>query len=479
MSLDIPKGWQQFVAGAPVEGMTVGCTVKVIGLVIELTGKTKQHDLIDPVENIVKKTRLDVSFDMPKLGRSLPLRVFESEQVLKKFLKRRSAVRITSRIRLPRIRCGDVYWPLSERVGKLLVSAANDSDADRLAFAGVEGTDLSSIWEKRWDGLFRLGPPVLATASDGNLVDVRLLMETEQFDAVIALQSEFEKHPSEEFAHLLAWAYYLQGLALFEKSESSSDDKINRLLRLAVEKFQSAIRLKPKFPEAHKTLGKSLRDLGEFEEAVCSYDRAVALNPTDFEAWADRAAPLINQAKLDQAIESSTNAVQHGVDAPSRAYALAMRAAAYHFANQPTEAISDLTDAWKAHPPTIVDSLPTYALYEQICGTEPSAEAILLLAELRWTEAAHHSANNEVDEANKWNELAYQTLELLSPKESGDVVLSGSLSNQLIDEVLIRTAARFGSNRALQKAIVTRMQMWITSARGEELAALNSALSEQ
>lgn len=101
------------------------------------------------------------------------------------------------------------------------------------------------------------------------------------------------------------------------------------------------------------------------------------------------------------------------------------------------------------------------------------------MAELRWTEAAHHSANNEVDEVNKWNELADQTLEALSPKESGDVALSGSLSNQLIDEVLIRTAARFGSNRALQKAIVTRMQAWITSVRGDELAALNSVLSEQ
>jgi len=228
-----------------------------------------------------------------------------------------------------------------------LVAAANDPDTDRRAFAGVEGTDLNSVWEKRWDGLFRLGPPVLATAGDGNLVDVRLLMEDEQFDAVIALQPEFEKHPSEEFAHLLAWAYYLQGSALFEKSEASSGDKNNQLLRLAVEKFQSAIRLKPKFPEAHKTLGKSLRDLGEFEKAVRSYDRAVALNPADFEAWADRAAPLINQAKLDQAIESSTNAVQHGVDATSRAYALATRAAAYYFANQPKEAISDLTNAWR------------------------------------------------------------------------------------------------------------------------------------
>jgi Restriction endonuclease len=57
----------------------------------------------------------------------------------------------------------------------------------------------------------------------------------------------------------------------------------------------------------------------------------------------------------------------------------------------------------------------------------------------------------QLDEANKWNELAAQTLEVLTTEDSGDMVLSGSLSNQLIDEVLIRTAARFRSSRALQK----------------------------
>lgn len=476
LNLDIPKGWRQFVAGAPVKVMAATCKVKVVGLVIELTGKTKQHSLVDPVENIVKRSRVDVSFDMPKLGRSLPLRAFESEQGLKKFLERRSAVRISSRIRLPRIRCGDVYWPLSERVGKLLVTAANDRNSDRQTFAGVEGTDLSSAWEKPWQGLFKLGPPVLATDIDGNFVDVRLLMEQEDFAAVIALQTEFENHPSEEFAHLLAWANYLQGLSLFEKAESSNDDKNNRLLRLAGERFQWAIHIKPDFPEAYKTLGKTLRDLGEFEEAVRAYDKAMALNPADFEGWADRAAPLINQSQFDQAVESATTALQRATNVHSRAYALATRAAAYHFAGQPNEAVTDLTDAWKTHSQTIVESLGAHALYERICVAEPSAEAVLLLAEMRWTKAVHHAANNEVEEANKWNELAGQTLESLTTKESDNLVWSGSLSNQLIDDVLIRTAARFQNDRALQTTIVTRMQSWIVSVLGEESEALNASI---
>ncbi len=477
LNLDIPKEWQQFVGGVPIEIMAATCTVNVIGLVVELTGKTKQHALVDPVENIVKRSRVDVTFDLPKMGRTLPVRAFESEQGLKKFLERRSAVRIASRIRLQRIRCGDVYWPLSERVGKLLVTTAKDRNSDRQTFAGVEGTDLSSVFEKPWHGLFKLGPPVLATDVNGNFVDVRLLMDREDFAAVIALQPEFEKYPSEEFAHLLAWAHYLQGLSLFEKAESSKDDKNNRFLNFAVERFQSAIRIKPVFPEAYKTLGKTLRDLGEFEEAVRAYDRALTLNPTDFEAWADRTAPLINQNQFDQAVESATNGLPHATNAHSRAYALATRAAAYHFAGQPNEALTDLIDAWKTDSPTIVESLNAYALYERICVAAPSVEAVLLLAEMRWTKAIHHAVNNEVEEANKWNELAGQTLESLTPEPSGDAVLSDSLSNQLIDEVLTRTAARFRNNRALQTTTVSCMQSWVARVRGEDLDALNSELS--
>lgn len=476
ISLEIPQGWQQFVSGAPVKIMAASCTVKVVGLVIELTGKTKQHALIDPVDNVVKRSRVDVSFDVPKVGQSLPLRVFESEQGLKKFLERRSAVRVASRMRLPRIRCGNVYWPLSERAGKLLVSAAHDRNADQRTFGGVEGTDLSSVWEKPWYGLFKLGPPVLATDSNDNLVDVRLLMENEDFGAVIALQSEFEKYPTEEFAHLLAWAYYLQGSALLEKIKSGNDNKNTRLLRLAVEKVQLAIRIKPAFPEAHKMRGKVLRDLGEFDESVRAYDSAVALEPTDSEAWTERAAPFINQNKFDQAVESATTAFQNANNATSRAYALATRAAAHHFGGQPNEAVIDLVNAWKTHSPTIVESLDIYALYERICVAEPSAEAILLMAEMRWTKAAHHFANSETDEAIKWNELAGQTLEVLTPEPSDEVVL---LSNQLIDEVLVRTAARFSNDQALQESIVRRMQAWVISVRGEELDSLNSVLSQK
>jgi hypothetical protein len=334
LSLDIPKGWKQFVSGATVELLGATCKLRVTGLVIEWSGKIKQHSLVDPVQNVVERSRVDVSFDKPELGRSLPLKVFHSEAELRRFVKKPTAVRVAWRIRLPRIRSGNIYYPVSERVGKLMMAAANERNLDREMFGGIEGTDLSVVWEKPWYGLFRLGSPVLATDGNGDVVDVRLLMETEDFEAVVALQSQFEQHPSEEFAHLLAWAYQMQGSGLSKKAEESNRDRRKRLLTSAVEKFRLAIAVKPAFSEAYKSLGMALRDLGELDESLRAYDQALVINPMDFEAWADRVAPLINQNKLDQAIESATKSVQHSSSPHSRAYALATRAAAYHFAGQ-------------------------------------------------------------------------------------------------------------------------------------------------
>ena len=104
VNLEIPKGWHQFVDGAPVEVFQLSCTLNVLGLVIEFSGNTKQHSLVDPVRHVIERSRIDVSFDAPESGRSLPVKVFRSEQKLKEFLRRRSGVRVASRIPLPRIR---------------------------------------------------------------------------------------------------------------------------------------------------------------------------------------------------------------------------------------------------------------------------------------------------------------------------------------------------------------------------------------
>jgi polysaccharide export outer membrane protein len=52
----------------------------------------------------------------------------------------------------------------------------------------------------------------------------------------------------------------------------------------AVDLFQRAIRLDPKFADAHFALGHAYFDIGRYEKAIESFQRAIELNPNDLEA---------------------------------------------------------------------------------------------------------------------------------------------------------------------------------------------------
>jgi tetratricopeptide (TPR) repeat protein len=479
VELDVPKGWHQFVAGEPAEVLGALCTVKVTGLVIEMSGEVHRHSLVDPVNNIIERSRIAVSFDTLETGVSLAVTAFGSEPDLENFLQRDSLVRVVSRIRLPRILCGNIYYPFSERVARLMVASMKEADPQPLSFAGVEGTDLKVAFEKPWYGFFKLGAPVLATDDAGEIIDVRLLMEAGDFTKVVSLESQFRKNPTPEFAHLLAWAHFIQAQEILSKASHLAKGRRERQLQLAADKIQTAANIKPSFPEAYKTLGSVLRDLGRLQESVKAYDAAIALDETDFEAWADRTAPLINQNEFGQAIESASKALQNAPDSRGKSYALATRAAAYHFGGKSSEAVADLLNAWHLDASLIVESFDAHGVYDPICVAEPSPQGILLLAEMRWAQASHFVSEKRLEEADKLANLAAETLEILTIVEKDDSVVTGAISNNLIDDTLIRIGKRLRKvgEEDFTNANIRRIQKWVVSVRGEELENLNPSSS--
>jgi tetratricopeptide (TPR) repeat protein len=474
IDLDVPKGWYQFVAGNAVEVLGVRCTIKITGLVIEISGEARKHSLVDPVSNVTERSKIAVSFG-PLKGQSLPVTAFSSEADLSAFLHRKSAVRVVSRIRLPRIRCGNVYYPFSERVARQMLASLNDPQADQLTFAGIEGTDLSVAFEKPWYGFLRLGPPVFANDETGEIVDVRMLMEAEDYAKVVSLETEFQRNPTPEFAHLLAWAHFSQAQQLILKAESFEKKKKDRQLGLAVEKIQLALHFNPSFSEAYKTLGRVLRDLQRLKESVAAYDAAIAVNNEDFEAWADRAAPLINQDEFSQAIDSASKALENSTDSSSRSYSLATRAAAHHFAGHPRDAVEDLVAAWQLEPSIIVESFQAHNIYDPICVTEPSLQSVLLLSEMRWAKAAYFASKGNLDEAGRWAKTAGDTLGLLTSAEKEESVIVGTLSNEVIDGVLQRIVSRLrnAGSEDFTANSVRLIQDWVVGIRGKELDTLN------
>ena len=60
----------------------------------------------------------------------------------------------------------------------------------------------------------------------------------------------------------------------------------------ALASYDKAIALKPDYAEAYNNRGNALKDLKRHEEALASYDKAIALKPDYAEAYNNRGAAL-------------------------------------------------------------------------------------------------------------------------------------------------------------------------------------------
>jgi tetratricopeptide (TPR) repeat protein len=72
----------------------------------------------------------------------------------------------------------------------------------------------------------------------------------------------------------------------------------------AVASYQKALAIKPKFAEAHNNLGSTLDDLGKRDEAVASYRKAIAIKPNYAEAHHNLALALDALQRWDDAVAS-------------------------------------------------------------------------------------------------------------------------------------------------------------------------------
>ncbi len=80
-------------------------------------------------------------------------------------------------------------------------------------------------------------------------------------------------------------------------------------LEEAVTSFDRAIAIKPEFAEAWDDRGIALCNLGRHEEAVTSFDRAIALKPEFAEAWNNRGILLDELGQDEEAVTSFDRAI--------------------------------------------------------------------------------------------------------------------------------------------------------------------------
>src|SRR2546421_2425098 len=157
LDLPLPTDLQQMVNGATVETFGMKAKVRVLGVIVTLEGQTKGYQLVNILNEAPEKVIYDIYFEVQKT--SLPITTVLSEEQLSAFLNRPGAFQvIQGRVKLPRIICGPIYWPPSERVVNLLqgqwhtLQTGETSGPQPLDWKEVEGTDLSTIWEPIWEG---------------------------------------------------------------------------------------------------------------------------------------------------------------------------------------------------------------------------------------------------------------------------------------------------------------------------------------
>ncbi len=157
LDLPLPSELRQMVKGNTVETFGLKTKVRVIGVVVTLEGQTKGYQLNNIVNDTPERIFYDFSFSVPET--SVPITTVLSEEQLLTLLNRPGSFQIiSSRILLPRISCGPIYWPPSERVVHLLhkrwqmFQDGEISELQPLDWKEVEGTDLSTVWEPIWEG---------------------------------------------------------------------------------------------------------------------------------------------------------------------------------------------------------------------------------------------------------------------------------------------------------------------------------------
>jgi hypothetical protein len=152
--LPIPDDWRPFVAsGEPVELIKreVYARVKVVALAFSMEGKTEEFSLLDAATMQAEKVGVRAFFKESH-GR-YPLTPYESEDDLAQALASHRGLKITTRIKVPRIQYLSAFWPISRRAAERLFEIARSVKAGggptpQIPISEVEGLEIAAAWEQ-------------------------------------------------------------------------------------------------------------------------------------------------------------------------------------------------------------------------------------------------------------------------------------------------------------------------------------------
>jgi hypothetical protein len=148
IELPLKPGTYQVVAGQKIEINRITTNIEVIGLALRMDAKAIQHALVDPLTQSAQKLKTIITLDPSPEAKS-PLTVVRTDDDAKRLCVPPYMTSVVSRVRLPRIRYGAAYWPLSRRARTRMRQAVEafqkgeGPNPSELTFIDIEGDDLA------------------------------------------------------------------------------------------------------------------------------------------------------------------------------------------------------------------------------------------------------------------------------------------------------------------------------------------------
>ena len=140
---------------------------------------------------------------------------------------------------------------------------------------------------------------------------------------------------------------------------------------LAVESYDEAVRLDPKYAVAYNNRGISYRELGDHRRAIEDYDQALRLDPKDAVAYKNRGISYTNLGNHRRAIEDYDEAVR--LD-PKDAVAYTNRGFAYSDLGEQRRALEDYDEAVRLDPKDAIAYNNRGNSYKEL-GNHPQADS--------------------------------------------------------------------------------------------------------
>src|SRR6266498_28984 len=306
----VPEGWRQIIDSKEEPVLGIQAVVQVTAFVLKIPGESTYHTLIRASDGRIEKRQLNTTFKV-NVDKTIvhTLEAFDSESTVITAIHALSGVRLTIRMRLPRIQyLNRFYYPLSPRVVQLLRKRWEDSmepeqSADDLKISEIEGTDLRVVFEQLSDSYPEtLVPVIIYDGPNGKAVDVSGLLRAGEYERVCQFENDFRKQRREELLDLLHTANLVYAGKLLDSTAGLPRDQALRLADRARRRVLKALQFKPDSAEAHHDLGIALQELGRHCEALISFDRALALAPVQVSTLILQAQSLRQLMRFEDAV---------------------------------------------------------------------------------------------------------------------------------------------------------------------------------